>query len=145
MAKRGLTFRRWFYLFLPIIFTSFLISVNPVSAGSLTYTYDNLNRLIMAECSDGSVIEFTYDAAGNRITKEVTPGNTCEGDVNEIPGDLDGDCDVDGDDRSILWALFRKCEGDSGYNADADYDGDGCITFGDYRIWYGHYKAANLL
>jgi parallel beta-helix repeat protein len=63
----------------------------------------------------------------------------CE--INEIPGDLDGDCDVDGADRNILRASLRKCEGDEGYNADADYDGDGCITFGDYRIWYGHYKA----
>ena len=72
----------------------FFISVSLVSAGSLTYTYDNLHRLIMAEFSDGSVIEFTYDAAGNRITKEVMPGNTCEGDFGK-------DGDVDGSDLAI--------------------------------------------
>ena len=96
MAKRCLTLRRWFYLFLPIV-TSFLISVNLVSAGSLTYTYDNLHRLIMAECSDGSVIEFTYDAAGNRIAKEVMPGNVCK-------GDFDKDFDVDGSDLATYAA-----------------------------------------
>ena len=77
--------------------------------------------------------------------------NDCDGDIdegcgcpiNETLGDLDGDCDVDGDDRNILRASFRECAGDSGYNADADYDGDGCVTFADYQIWYGYYKAAN--
>ena len=96
MAKRCLTLRRWLYLFLPI-FTSFLISANPVSAGSLTYTYDNLHRLIRAECSDGSVIEFTYDTAGNRIAKEVMPGNVCK-------GDFDKDGDVDGSDLATFAA-----------------------------------------
>ena len=82
------------------------------------------------------------DEDGNNSTEEKVEYITVSG--CEILGDLDGDCDVDGDDRNILRASLRKCEGDSGYNADADYDGDGCITFGDYRIWYSYYKAADL-
>jgi YD repeat-containing protein len=35
-------------------------------AGSVTYTYDSLNRLIKAEYEDGRVIQYTYDSAGNR-------------------------------------------------------------------------------
>jgi parallel beta-helix repeat protein len=86
--------------------------------------------------------EEVCDGVDNDCDTETDEG--CGGcAINDIPGDLDGDCDVDGDDRNILRALFRKCKGDSEYNADADYDGDGCITFGDYRIWYSHYKAAN--
>ena len=55
--------------------------------------------------------------------------------------DLDGDYDVDGDDRNILRSSLGKCKGDSMYNSDADYDKDSCITYNDYRIWYGHYKT----
>jgi hypothetical protein len=57
-------------------------------------------------------------------------------------GDLDGDGNCDRDDRNILRASLRKCEGTPGYNPECDYDGDGCITYGDYRIWYGYYRAA---
>jgi len=116
MAKRCLTLHRWFYLFLPI-FISFLISVNQVSAGSLTYTYDNLQRLIMAEYSDGSVIEFTYDAAGNRITKEVTPGNVCK-------GDFDNDGDVDGSDLAVFAADFGRTDCSTGDTCEGDFDHD---------------------
>jgi hypothetical protein len=56
-----------------------------------------------------------------------------------IQGDLDGDGDVDMDDRVIFLSSFRKCSGDTGFLSDADYDGDGCITLNDYREWYKRY------
>jgi hypothetical protein len=77
-----------------------------------------------------------YDLTANGVI--VDPGAPGFG---GIPGDLDGDCDVDFDDRSILFASMRKCEGDPGYNSDADYDSDGCVTFNDYRQWYKHWRA----
>ncbi len=40
--------------------------VLPCFAESVNYEYDNLYRLIKATYSDGTVIEYTYDAAGNR-------------------------------------------------------------------------------
>jgi YD repeat-containing protein len=48
-----------------LIFISIFVSV-VAYAGSVTYTYDDLNRLTKAEYEDGRVIQYTYDAAGNR-------------------------------------------------------------------------------
>lgn len=55
------------------------------------------------------------------------------------PGDLDGDLDVDYDDFNIFLAAFGRCQGQDGFNAECDYDNDGCITFVDYQTWYGYY------
>jgi YD repeat-containing protein len=44
----------------------------PASAENVTYTYDNLNRLTRAQYPDGAVIEYTYDAAGNRLARNLT-------------------------------------------------------------------------
>ncbi|MCP3950789.1 MAG: PKD domain-containing protein, partial [Desulfobacterales bacterium] len=57
-----------------------------------------------------------------------------------ICGDLDGDGDVDGADRNVLRGALRSCTGDARFVGEADYDGDGCITYNDYRLWYGCYK-----
>jgi YD repeat-containing protein len=53
-------------------FLAILLSA-PVSAGSVTYTYDVLGRLITATYSTGAVITYSYDATGNR-TSVVTTG-----------------------------------------------------------------------
>ncbi|CAN2044108.1 hypothetical protein GMMP1_1290001 [Candidatus Magnetomoraceae bacterium gMMP-1] len=45
-----------------------------------------------------------------------------------LPGDLDGDGDVDDDDRIIIRGAFRTCAGDAGFVPEADFDNDGCIT-----------------
>ena len=46
----------------------------PVGAGSVSYEYDALGRLERIVYDDGTVIEFVYDAAGNRTSRVVTPG-----------------------------------------------------------------------
>ena len=43
----------------------------PVQGQSVSYTYDTLNRLIRIDYGNGKVVEYTYDAAGNRLTKNV--------------------------------------------------------------------------
>jgi YD repeat-containing protein len=42
------------------------------SAENAIYTYDDLNRLTRVQYPDGAVIEYTYDAAGNRLARNVT-------------------------------------------------------------------------
>ena len=71
------------------------------------------------------------------ITISVEAGGSCGGPLN--PGDLDIDCDVD--DRNIFRSSLGACLGDANYIAEANYDGDQCVTLGDYRIWYSYYKA----
>jgi len=49
------------------------------------------------EYDDGTVIDYTYDATGNRITKEVGLENFCK-------GDFDRDTDIDGSDLATYAA-----------------------------------------
>ncbi len=55
------------------LFASVIISY----AETTNYIYDELNRLIRVEYGDGSVVEYTYDKAGNRLEKRLqTPDTT---------------------------------------------------------------------
>jgi hypothetical protein len=51
-----------------------------------------------------------------------------------IPGDLDGDGDVDADDYLIFRTAYGSCTGGAKFISRADLDSDGCITINDYRI-----------
>ncbi len=75
-------------------------------------------------------------------------GNVCDNcpdvanpDQDDDNGDLNGDCDVDMDDRNIFMSTYGKCEGDTSFNSEADYDADGCVSLNDYRTWYGYYRS----
>ena len=46
-------------------------------------------------------------------------------------GDADGDGVVDARDRDLFRSAFRTRAGDPGYLWCFDYDGDGCVDFGD--------------
>lgn len=48
-------------------------SAVPSHAGSAAHTYDSLGRLTRVTYSNGTVITYTYDAAGNR-SSVVTAG-----------------------------------------------------------------------
>jgi YD repeat-containing protein len=64
--------KKWFIKKIVLaIFFCFILS-SSVSPGTAQFTYDNLNRLVQVQYEDGTTIQYTYDAAGNRLTKEVT-------------------------------------------------------------------------
>ncbi len=84
---------------------------------------------------DGPIVLRVTDNDG------VTDIDTAQVTVEAVPGDLDRDGDIDRDDYLIFRSTLGKREGDPGYIPDADYDGDGRITYADYRIWYGYYRA----
>jgi len=93
-------------------------------SASVQYTYDSINRLIKAEYDNGAVIEYSYDAAGNRTSRVVTAIPACE-------GDFDGDDDVDGSDLALFAADFGRTDCGSGPPCEGDFDGDGDVDGSD--------------
>jgi Tol biopolymer transport system component len=59
--------------------------------------------------------------------------------VAHVPGDLSGNSTIDTDDYQALRKSIGKCTDDQYFNPEADYDGDGCVSFSDYHIWYSQY------
>ncbi|MDP0500459.1 MAG: hypothetical protein Q7P63_10195 [Verrucomicrobiota bacterium JB022] len=88
---------------------------------------------------DGAhTVEFrTYDGDDNLLASSSTEFTI----DTSIPGDLDGDNDVDVADRNLLLASLRRCEGQPGYNPAADLDDNGCVDNVDYALWRGYYAA----
>lgn len=54
------------------ILVGLLATPAPILAEQVTHTYDNLNRLTRTDYGNGRAIEYTYDAAGNRLSQVVT-------------------------------------------------------------------------
>ncbi|MEW6657337.1 MAG: PKD domain-containing protein [Thermodesulfobacteriota bacterium] len=56
-----------------IVYAAFLclLLVSLGLATTAQYTYDTLNRLDQVQYEDGTIIHYTYDAAGNRTAREV--------------------------------------------------------------------------
>lgn len=52
---------------------SFLLSIAISHGQSVSYYYDDLNRLIRIEFPDGTVIGYSYDAVGNRVEEALVP------------------------------------------------------------------------
>lgn len=61
-----------------------------------------------------------------------------------VPGDLDGDGDIDNEDRKILFAAMGSCAGDPGYVEAADYNGDGCIDKADFQVWQNYFRLSRI-
>lgn len=53
-----------------------LFTAGVINAATLIYTYDNLYRLTKVDYGNGMAIEYTYDAAGNRLSHRVSHYNT---------------------------------------------------------------------
>ncbi len=101
-------------------------------ASAITYTYDDLDRLVMVVYDDDSTITYSYDAAGNRLSRVVSvdtdgDGISFAGGANACTGGQTvgcedncpavsnpGQADLDGD------AIGDPC--------DDDVDGDGLFN-----------------
>ena len=59
---------------LALLLAAILAPAYPAMGGSVSYEYDPLGRLERIVYDDGTVIDFVYDAAGNRTSRVVTPG-----------------------------------------------------------------------
>jgi hypothetical protein len=56
-----------------------------------------------------------------------------------LPGDLDGDGDVDLTDLAGMLTAYGTCIGDPDYNPAADIDGNGCVELPDLAALLSHY------
>ena len=56
-----------------VIIILFFAPVSPPYSQSVNLFYDDLNRLIRIEYGDGTIIDYSYDEAGNRITEVISP------------------------------------------------------------------------
>ena len=80
--------RPFLTLFVQIVTTFLFASL--ISAGTITYEYDSLNRIVKIEKPEVFMIEYSYDVAGNRTETII-----------QIQGpifDHDSDKDIDGAD-----------------------------------------------
>jgi hypothetical protein len=102
------------------------------SSPKLKYTWNNVY--------DGTIGLLVTDNDG-LSAKDTATVKIAAGSGQGLCGDLDGDGDVDGDDRDILRSALNTRTGDAGFIPEADYDGDGLISYNDYREWYVCYKA----
>ena len=60
-------------IFLAIVIALTLVTPRPSLTDTINYTYDELNRLIRVEnTTSGSIVEYQYDAVGNRIQQRTT-------------------------------------------------------------------------
>ena len=90
MKKQLTYFNIWILKVLIIfVFLAFITSSQGLAA-NVVYTYDNNGRMISAEYDDGTAIFYSYDAAGNRLTKEVISENHCNNADRDTDGDVDG-------------------------------------------------------
>ena len=55
-----------------VVISLVVVSFSTLYADTTNYIYDELNRLKRVEYEDGSVIEYGYDSAGNRLTLSIT-------------------------------------------------------------------------
>lgn len=66
------------------------LSVTAALAASNRYFYDEVGRLVRVERADCTVISYTYDGVGNRLTRSAVVDTDCDGVRNTLdcaPGD----------------------------------------------------------
>jgi len=122
----------------PLEFVSGLQSGVGAAPGTLSFSFDpsglatqDMTRSITIEVSD-------EDIPGEAATSLAVDVHLL---VRELPGDVDGDCDIDLTDLSLTLASFGVCEPQPGYEPAADLDGSGCVELSDLSVQLAGYGA----
>ncbi|MDG9667077.1 RHS repeat protein [Hahella sp. CR1] len=137
MNQNGVYCRYGLRVWIHIIILYMLTLSNVVFSAPVSYTYDPLNRLIQASYNNGEqTIRYTYDSAGNILTKVITvtttPDQTADSDNDGIPdfweqthfGNLttaNGTTDTDNDTLTDKDEYTHQTDPNNG---DTDGDGD---------------------
>ena len=77
-----------------------LLMTSMLFAGNVVYQYDAAGQLT-GVTYDGVSLEYSYDAVGNRIAKQI---------VTPCRGDLDGDLNVDEADLALFVVEFGRAD-----------------------------------
>jgi len=122
--------------FIPLILIVPMISL----ADTINYTYDSLNRIVREERSNGAVIVYAYDSAGNRTSKIVSGSpvtTTIPTTTTTVAVDTDNDGIPDSQDNCPIkpnGPLLGTCTPSSdkpGGNCTSDADcANGCSSNG---------------
>lgn len=104
-----------------------------------------------AELNDAGFVYFSGDDGGLLASGDVDATAVASdhapvvvdfampGDDSGVPGDIDGDGDVDQADLGALLGAYSSAEGDPNWNPDADFDGDGDVDQADLGTLLGNY------
>jgi hypothetical protein len=103
------------YNFLPGVLTALFVAVSSLAAAeTITYTYDNMQRLIRAQYTSGAVIEYAYDNMGNRLARNLSvsgvPANSAPNQAAS-PAPLDGATGIGGS-LTLSWSGSDPNQGD---------------------------------
>ncbi len=104
----------------------------PVISQAETYSYDVTGRLTGVTYDDVSSITYTYDAAGNRLSRIVSAQAVCSGDFNN-------DGDVDGHDLADFVFFY------AGQQTEADLNGDTFFNSQDIQIFADEFGKTDCL
>lgn len=111
---------------------STLVATHNMAATDSFYTIQNA---IIPLGLRGTVATVSFDLTS---TDAFGVGSTVRIDLvhfaPHVPGDVDGDGDVDLTDLALLLSSFGTCDGDPGYLPKADIDQSGCVDLVDLSI-----------
>lgn len=93
-----------------------------ISAANITYTYDSLNRVTSVDYGNGFKEEYTYDAAGNRLTMIISKS------INQYMGDMNCDDLIDISDVILILRMALQIDP---IQPCSDINNDGIVDISD--------------